>query len=527
MSDLSMARFFRGVTSWMICCWLMPICFAVESVSVPEEDIKGKIAIVPVKGAIVPDNRVVRWLIGTDEICEDTMVIQAIDRAEAGGATLVVIEMDSPGGEVQACERIAQRLIRCKVPTVALVVKSAISGGSMVSTACNQIIMCNGSTIGDCEPHAIAGDLGDNKREKAESPLRARMRANAEANGFPKKILEAMVTKSLELHRVTFKDGSSEFLYRNELDALQKAISERKDARVIMTSVLVVAGDRLLTLTAQEAVDYGLASETVLSADDYYAAREESTVLLSTVRVAKDSEPISKVLLMVLVLCLVIGIAGVVVEVNVPGFGLPGILGIIGFSSFFVILFFNGRAEWWEMSLFVVGLVLLLLEIFVIPGFGVAGVLGVLCLLSAITFGILPPLGAQVDWWTEVGRASKVFSLGGIGAVGLLWLFFTYLERIPVVNRLILASNLKSGSEVMAEATAHDTHVYPHEQEQQQASALKGECGVALTVLRPSGKIRVDDGRVLDVVSDGGMIEKDVRVVVVDVNGPRISVREA
>jgi len=505
-----------------------------EGTGTPDEtaaqpSVAGKTLVVPFRGVIIPaDNWLVQKLVSGPAVT-DTFVREALERARRDGAELIVLEIDSPGGVVDTCNKICRMLIDSPIPTVALVTKDAISGASMVATACDEIVMVTGTTIGDCEPHMINSELPDYMREKIETAIRARMRANAEAHGYPGKVLEAMVTKSITLYRVTFEDEAQEFLTGEELELLESQIESGESDRAIADRKLVVGDDRLLTLTAGEAVEYGLANEVVGGTAQFYKDRgigSDEQLLHKPPQMVRQEMDLAWNML--LVLCLVIGIAGAIVEAGVPGFGVPGVVGIIGFACFFIILVGHGRADTGEVLLFAAGVALILVEIFLIPGFGVAGILGILCLAGSFILALLPPFDSELmerDWQGEVENTILVLGVGGALAVGLGWVLATFAQRIPLVRRIILAGTLRSGRELRAEAEAGRAERYPHEAEGEHAEAdLKGVEGVAGTVLRPSGKMRTDDGRSLDVVSDGAMIPQGERIRVVEVNGPRITV---
>jgi membrane-bound serine protease (ClpP class) len=377
--------------------------------------------------------------------------------------------------------------------------------------------------------------LPDYMREKIETAIRARLRANAQANGYPPKVLEAMVSKSIELYRITYADGSAEYLKAGELELLEKQIADGEIEREIADREIVAAEGRLLTLTAHEAVEHGLSKEVLTTPEDFYLEREitladrvEPSV---EVTVEEPQEKMSLGWTIILIFCLVIGVAGVVVEANVPGFGVPGVIGICGFAAFFAILALRfARADDWEIALFVIGLVLILVELFVIPGFGVAGILGVVAVLASIVLAFLPDFDSElmeVDFTGQLEFMIQVMGAASFASILVGWLLVKFVNRIPLVRRAVLATHLKSGSEVWASVAEEEAGRYPHEAEQRkthQESALKGKEGVATTVLRPSGKIRLEDGRTLDVVSDGGMVPEGSRVRVHEVNGPRITV---
>jgi len=477
----------------------------------------GKVFVIPIQGAIGGDMQ--------------RTVHEILERADHAGARLVVLEIDTPGGMVNAVEEICKDLLDHRFPTAALVTGQAISGGSMTATACDEIVMVENTTIGDCEPHLLIGTVPPEMREKLESVIRARMRTNAQANDHPAPLLEAMVTKSIALYRVAYADGSREFLTKDQLDLLDSQIESGEVSRRITGRELVVKEGQLLTLTAQEALDYGLADELVQSAGAFYRGRNinESEIIREEPPPSAAEGFLERLGLqwtLVLIACLVIGIAGVIVETSTPGFGLPGIIGIIGLSAFFVILFLHDRAEVWELSLFVIGLVLVLVELFILPGIGVAGILGVLAIGASLVLSYLPSFGARgVDWSREVGGLVQVLGIGALGAIGLGALLIRVLPRMPLFGRLILLGRLRRGADLADEVQEAEAGRFPHEEaREREQPSLVGVQGETLTVLRPAGKMRTDDGRTLDVVSDGGYIPEGARVRVLDVNGPRIAV---
>ncbi|MFH0911058.1 MAG: NfeD family protein [Planctomycetota bacterium] len=480
------------------------------------EDLYNKVLVIPIEGMVAG---------GMQKLVEG-----ALDRADHYGPRLVVFEINSPGGVVDPAEAICKKILQCRFPTVALVTHDALSAASMISTACDTIVLVQGTRIGDCEPHLLIGTLPGEMREKIETVIRARMRSNAQENGYPEKILEAMVTKSIELYQVEYADGKKEFLTKPELDLLEKQIAAGEIARRITNKRLISPEGQLLTLTAKEALEYGLAKEVVDSAGAYYAKHRINP---SEIYREKALEygfkggigELSLQWLMLLTLCLVIGVAGVIVELSTPGFGAPGIVGIIGFSCFFVILFLHQRAEVWEICFFLLGLVLVLTELFIIPGFGVAGVLGILALIAAFILSYLPAFNTpDIDWMKETKDMIGFFGLSILGAIILGAVLVKYLPRIPLLGRLVLSGRLRKGEDLLREVALADAGRYPHEAPRETLSALIGKEGLSTTVLRPAGKMRTDEGNTLDVVSDGTMIPRGTRVRVVDVNGPRITV---
>lgn len=479
----------------------------------PEQQIiSGRVLVIPVKGMIAG---------GMQEMFE-----KQISRADLEGPKLIVLEIDTPGGMVDSVEPICSLLLKTKIPTVALITKQAISGGSMIATACDEIVMLEGSTIGDCEPHSMIGTLPDNMREKIETKIRADMRANAQANGYPDKLLESMVTKAFELYQVEFSDEKKELLYKNELELIEKQIENREIKRKIVNRKIIVKEGSLLTLTAQEALEYGLAKSVVNTTGAFYSMREVDNSDIVKIEGEEDSLDMNVKLQMLLVAFLIIGIAGIIVESQVPGFGVPGVVGIIGFAAFFTTLFFNGRAEIWEIALFIIGLTLLLVEIFILPGFGIAGILGILCIGGSLVTSIMNPFGEMQSWQEEVRVVIEIIGIASLGAIVVGVLSVKFLPKIPIFKGLSLSSELRSGESILSELAEGEKGKFPHEEKSALKSDLIGVEGTTTTVLRPSGKMQTNDGKILDVVSGGVIIEKGKKVKITDVNGPRIEVVE-
>jgi membrane-bound serine protease (ClpP class) len=502
----------------------------------PQPSASGKALVLRFHGVIIPDDSLVRALVDAEEIITDVQVDEALDKAEADGASLVVLEIDSPGGVVSTVNDICARILECPVQTVALITNNAISGAAITASACDELVMVEGTTIGDAEPHMVNQKLPDHLREKIESPLRARVRANAEANGYPPKLLEAMVTKSIKLYRVTYADGTDEFLDQSELDLIEKQIEAGEIGREIFDREIICNEGELLTLTHGEAVEYGLAKKVVDNVEAFYAGRDLGPDERLHFQPSEPEEAIgwwkpSPFWIMVLVLCIVLGVAGAVVEAGTPGFGLGGIVSILGFASFFSIFALHGTANDWEIVLFVVGLVLVLAEIFLIPGFGVAGIAGILCVGASLLLVGLPPIGSdamQVNFLEYLGGAITILGLGALLSLVAGYFLVKYYGTIPVLSKIVHGSRLRSGAELWEEVAKRDGEAYPHEvEDEERRTRLVGVEGVATTDLRPGGKVRTDAGELLDVVAESGLIPVETKVRVTDVNGPRVTVIRA
>ncbi len=490
---------------------------------------EGKTVIIPVTGVIGPES-----FGGAEE-----KIIAAINNA-SGKARLIVMEINSPGGVVDSCDKICEAILHSKTPVYALVIRKAISGGAMVATACKEIYMIKGSRMGDIQPMMMipGAKIDERTGEKIEADVRAIMASNASHNGYSKVLLEAMVTRSFQIYEVKFTDGKREFLKQEQYDLLKKNMEQGIDKRTFAQPPrIVVTSGKLLSLEAQDAHYYGLAKKVVEDKEHFLKdlAINESDIInvaiaegkFDAMRILKfDKIGLSNWLIMLLVICLLAGIAGTLTELSIPGFGLPGAIGIIGFSSFFYILMMHNRATFFEIGLFVVGIAFLIIEIVVLPGFGFAGITGIICLVAGLALSMLPDLQSsymQEHFWDEtISVLGVTFAFILIGLIVLMYILEKG-DKIPLLKALFLPEKLPAGREALKEGISED------EQDRRENPDVRtkylNECGVTATMLRPSGKVKLDSGEIIDVVSEGKIIDVGERVKVISTSMNHILVR--
>lgn len=451
-----------------------------------------------------------------------TYISDGIQTAEEAGADAIVFDVDTPGGRVDSAVNIIRSIQDTRVPTIAFVNRQAISAGAMISIACNQIVMTSGGTIGDSAPVNIQGEeVG----EKAISYIQGTIRATAERENRNPDIAEAMVDKELVL--VKLSDGQ-----------IIKLLPEEYAARVEDGEEMEIlcAQGKLLTLSTQQALEYGFAdaeAETLPELLTQYeiveidgtklplteagiAQREQDLGVseinrLKTLAGARITEVeatladrivffITNPLISSLLLSL--GILGIFIEIRTPGFGIPGFLGLLCVGLFFGGHMLTKIGAEWAFLLFLLGLGLIALEVFVIPGFGVAGILGVTLMLGSIFF--------VFDKAYEFRTAVTWLSISVILSAGLVILAAFYLPETQLFRRLALS-------------TVMDTESGYHSSSTEDFQAYLGKSGTALTPLRPSGTARIANNRV-DVVTVGDFIAQDSNIKVVSVEGPKVFV---
>ncbi|MEW6426667.1 MAG: NfeD family protein [Thermodesulfobacteriota bacterium] len=430
-------------------------------------------------------------------------VRQSADDPEA----VLVFELDTFGGRVDAALNIVDTLVQASPRrTIAFVATKAISAGALIALACNDLVMRPSTTIGDCAPITYSQEGPQMMGEKFQSPLRAKFRTLARRNNYPAVLAEAMVSADMEVHAVTIR-GETRYLDGGELADLTEA--EKKEITARRT---VVAKGELLTMDDTEAKELGFSRLTAdsvaemlpaLGIADYELLRIEETWSESFARLIARFSP----------LLLMIGLGALYVELKAPGFGLPGILGILCLGLVFLNQYLVGLASYTDLLFLLLGVVLLAMEVFVLPGFGLAGIAGFFCIgigmiLSFQDFVVPDP---SLPWQQEILTANVVQVLGAFLAAflsGLLFLRFLLPRLGQVVEGPYLRETL---------AGAHADSV-------EGRRVTPGLAGILLTDLRPAGKMAVGDDS-FDVSSEGEFLEKGTPVVVSEIRGNRIVVR--
>jgi membrane-bound serine protease (ClpP class) len=455
------------------------------------------------------------YLIPIDREIDDTLFASAerrIEAAKAAGADLIIFEVDSPGGAVSASIDLGDLIYGLEIPSVALILKGAYSGAALVSLAAGDIVMGDGAILGDCQPILVGPQGIEIVGEKIQSPLRALFRKYADRNGYPRRLAEAMVTEQMEVRRVSFPDGTVEYLEPAEVEDVTRTRGEPASSRVV-----VKAGE-LLTLHAREALEYGFTGPLVKNRAEAFERWGLSEGRVTTLE-ESWAEGVSRFLLSIKALLFLGGIVALWMELKAPGFGVPGAISIICFALFFSASAIAGIATELEIVLFLLGVVLLILEFFVIPGFGIAGVSGLGLIVASLYMGSVKyafPRGDRPFDLRGPRDFAMEFGAAFIGAIILAAVIARFLPRTPIGRRLILSPAGGGAASLTASAAPASAH----------AATLVGRAGVALTTLRPAGRIEVD-GEPLDAVSEGDFIERGQAIRVVRAEGNSIVVKKA
>lgn len=448
-------------------------------------------------------------------------VTRSIREAVRDGCNLLFLQLECDEGDAAAARDLADDLLAFQRPeagdglkVVAFIPNNANNTSVLVALGCTEVVMSTRKSMGEGTPEGTFGDFGPymKKTGQGHEVLGPMLQDLAEKQNLPAPVLWGMVKGETVLHFARHKTDKRKTAVLFDAD-YQSLKGEWNSERIIKEGK-----GELLTLTATQARDYGLVKAVVDSTNvaDVYAlydlkpnqVKEATPDWLNQFRSFLQLPVVTTILV-------IVGFIGLILELKVPGTTVPGIIAALCF----ILLFWawapvSGQLAWLAGLLFLLGLVLILLEVFVLPGFGVAGVTGIVLMLAAIVIVTLDKIPENGSEWGRVGGKMAIYLFALIGATVVAFLIARFLPKLPVANRMVLRPT--------ADREAADPTVLPGAA---LAAQLLGAIGVASTVLRPAGTVQFGE-QFVDVVSDGGFIPAGTRVQVIEVEGTRIVVRE-
>ena len=424
------------------------------------QDLAKKVFVMEIKAEI--DTRVSRY------------VSLALEEATKQEVDIIVIEMDTYGGLVTDAKDIVELLLDQEKPVWVFINKDAASAGALISIACDSIYMSPGASIGAA---TVVTQDGEAAPDKYQSYMRSTMRSTAEVNGRNPAIAEAMVDENIEIEGVTEKGN-------------------------------------VITFSTSEAIANGFCEAQVNSIEDILTKNGIENYELIPYTLA----PTEKIIAFFLnpfisgILILVI-IGGIYFELQTPGVGFPILAAGIALILYLVPYYLNGLAESWEIVAFIVGIILIGLEVFVIPGFGVAGIAGISLTVGSL---ILMMLNNDVFDFTLVPWKSiyvAVTTTFGALLGGVIVIFFggVRLVNSSLFNRVALTKS--------QDRSEGYTSTFNREE-------IIGKFGETFTILRPSGKVLVE-GELYDAYTRGSFIDKGEKIVVISIEGTSLKVKKA
>jgi len=496
--------------------------------SVPASRQASRIALLEIKGPI-------------DRLTLQSLLRRA-EEAKSDGADVLVLELDTPGGDLEATLEICLFLKeKAELPTGAWVNPEAYSAGAIMALATDNIVMAPGSRMGDAAPIQLSPvglvELSTTERAKIEAPVLAEVVDSARRNGYDEKLVQSMVSVRFALWELLREEtGERLFVDANEyqrvfgeappvqrgrgsepaaastappldettmqeVDAIQGAYSDRpslgpEDADDWILVGQVVGDEELLVVNAEEAVRTGLSKAIVADSsalERWYGARalvrypeswSDGLIRLLT------SWPIKLILIGIVVI-------GFMIEISAPGTSVFGGAALLALAVLVGAPMLGGFPQWWAVLLIITGISLVGAEVVLLPGVGVAGITGTVSLLSGLI-----ALMVTADMGTSEANNQIALAVTAIFAAMLLggtaaWWIARQSGGFWLFRRLVL--DAQSGTSAGPPPSPSP------------ASPADSNVGTAVTDLRPSGKIRVAD-RVMVARSTTGWVDAGTRV---------------
>lgn len=404
---------------------------------------------------------------------------KVFNNADSMNADLILIHMNTYGGTVVDADSIRTKIINSDIPVWVFIDNNAASAGALISVACDSIYMRPGANIGAA---TVVNQGGEKAPDKYQSYFRSIMRATAQSHGAD-----------------TIIAGS---------DTTIRWFRDPKMAEAMVDEDVYIPGvvdtGKILTFTAMEAIDNGFCEGIADNIDElleqanvkHYVIKEFKPTNIDLIIGFLTSPLISGILIMGI-------LGGIYFEMQTPGIGFPLAIAVLAAIAYFAPLYLEGLAANWEIIIFIIGIILIALEIFVIPGFGIAGILGILLSIAGLTLSLLDNVVFNFDGVevTSIIVALLTVTLSlFFGTIFSLWLSKTLftVNKGPLHNLALNSIQLKSDGFIGVDI---------HQQD------MVGRKGSAYTVLRPSGKVKIDN-EIWDAKANEGFIEKGESILV-------------
>ncbi|KXZ39676.1 membrane-bound serine protease (ClpP class) [Alkalithermobacter thermoalcaliphilus JW-YL-7 = DSM 7308] len=381
-------------------------------------------------------------------------VKNSIQKAEIENANLILFEIDTMGGRVDSAVNISDVIVSTKIPTVAYINKKAESAGVLISISCDKIYMAQGATIGSAETIPYT--------EKNISYWTSQLRSVAQQKGRDDDIVAAMADRDIQIEGIIDKG-------------------------------------KLLNLTTKQAKKINFIDGVANSRYEIYSdikIENLNEVVLEKSLFDSFVDFINSTYIAPILLAL--GFIGLIVEVITPGFGVGGVVSILGFGLFFGGSVLGGSASAFVFFVFFIGIAFLLLEALA-PGFGVFGMFGILTIVISIVMAS-----------NSLAQALIYIVISMVLTILATIFLIKKLPKRKISKTLLLDTKLNK-----------EEGFIPYKEKKEYI----GKIGVSISDLRPSGKIRVDD-EILDAISESSYIERGRAVQIIQINGNKIIVRE-
>ncbi|MCE5227407.1 MAG: nodulation protein NfeD [Porphyromonadaceae bacterium] len=411
---------------------------------------------------------------------------KGLSEAKALNADAIIIHMNTYGGLLEAADSMRTAILYSPIPVHVFIDNNAASAGALISIACKKIYMRKGANIGAA---TVVNQTGEALPDKYQSYMRSMIRSTAEAQG-----------------KDTIIQGNDTIYKWKRNPQIAEAMV---DDRIIIPNL--IDSGKVLTFTADEALKWGYCDGIAESIDQVitsylgYKTYELETYKPSFADKLKGFL-MNPVIQSLLIMCI---IGGIYFEMQTPGIGFPLGAAVVAATFYFAPLYIDGLAQNWEILVFIAGLILIAIELFIIPGFGVTGITGIVFIVAGLTLSLLNNTDFNFKGITGSESGQAVLTvLMGIGAsfVLMIWLS-NKIGSSGLFRKVALEADL--------EQSLSNTNL-PY---------YIGKYGKAATVLRPSGKVEIEN-ELFDAVSESGFIEKGSSVKVVKFENSQLYVEK-
>ncbi|MBN2350473.1 MAG: nodulation protein NfeD [Bacteroidales bacterium] len=404
---------------------------------------------------------------------------KAFDEAVSMRANYILIHMNTYGGMVNIADSIRTKILNSPIPVLVFIDNQAISAGALISIACDSIYMRLGGSIGAA---TVVNQTGEQVPDKYQSFMRSTMRATAEAHG-----------------KDTIIEGN---------DTIIRWHRDPKIAEAMVDPVLEVEGvvdsGQVLTLTAEEAVRLHFAEGIAENIPEVLKLAGITEYQIKRYEPSGTDAIIGFLLSPIIQSLLIMAIVGgIYFELQTPGIGFPLAVAVLAALLYFAPLYLEGLAQHWEMLAFIIGIVLIALEIFVVPGFGITGVSGIILVMLGLTMSLVDNVVFEFE---GIGAFDKVFKAFFMVTASV---FLSFILSIYISKKLFTSKTFKGlALDTVQNKDEGYIGIDLHQKE------MVGKSGVAFTMLRPSGRVEID-GELFDAKAEVGYIDKGSKVKVI------------
>lgn len=400
---------------------------------------------------------------------------KALREAREMKADIILIHMNTYGGMVETADSIRTAILQSKIPVWVFIDNNAASAGALISIACDSIYMRSGANIGAA---TVVDQTGKPLPDKYQSYMRSTMRSTAEATGRDPDIAQGMV-----------------------------------DPRVYIPGITDTG--QVITFTTSEAIKYKFCNAQADNIEEILKITGKQNFKIVEQKLTTSDRIIgflTKPMISGLLIMIIIG--GIYFELQTPGVGFPLAAATLAAIVYFAPLYIEGLAANWEILIFIIGVILLLVEIFAIPGFGVAGISGIILIVTGLTLSMIGNVGFDFTGIPFQGVVVAFF-------IVIIASFFSLISSFFLTRKLFGGHTMFGDLALLTTQQSNEGYV----SSDSHYTEMKGTEGFAFTMLRPAGKVEIED-QIFDAVAESGFIDRGEKIRVVKYENAQLIVRK-